>query len=110
MESTNTMRKIAVFALLALASIPAQMGQVAEVKAGSSCPAEWKERIGKYPFYVDERGNHLGILMQDPRFPDACFCDINPLNIIEYGTERKLPELITKWKARCGHTRPDLFN
>ena len=104
------MRKIALFALLALGSIPAQLGQVAEVKAGSSCPAEWKKTISKYP-YDDERGGHLGYLLTNPYFPeDACYCEINYRNIVDWGNSMGGKEAITEWKSRCGHTRPDLFN
>ena len=104
------MKKIAVFALLALANIPTQMGQVAEVKAGSSCPAEWKDQISKYP-YDDERGGHLGYLLTNPNFPrEACYCAINYRNIVDWGNSMGGKDFISEWQKQCGHTRPDLFN
>ena len=106
------MRKIAVFALFALASIPAQIGQVAEVKAGSSCPANWKELVSKYP-YDDKRGGHLGYLLTNPYFPkDACFCDINYRSIVDWGSPNGAGgrDFITDWQKQCGHTLPDLWS
>jgi hypothetical protein len=94
----NAMALASIAAFFCLIAIPA------EANAGSSsCPAEWKKTISKYP-YDDERGGHLGYLLTNPYFPrDACYCDINYRNIVDWRNSMGGKEAINEWKNRCEH-------